>query len=202
MNKTIYDKIINILCETQILSADGPSDYSQDTVLLGPGGVMDSLSAMAFIAAVESEFHVDILENDADFSALESVGALMSFLEQHETPPDDVTVGWHLLVDCSHCWPEAMDTVDGIRTIVRELAAAAEVTVCQENYHTFTPVGITGVAIVSESHISVHTWPEYRYVGIDVFSCKALDIDKILNVLKRRLDCECRHRFVYRTAQA
>jgi len=44
-------------------------------------------------------------------------------------------------------------------------------TVCGEVFHKFSPHGVTGVVVVKESHISIHTWPEYGYASIDIFTC-------------------------------
>ena len=53
------------------------------------------------------------------------------------------------------------------------MAAAADVgaTIVGESFHRFTPQGVTGILAIAESHISIHTWPEYAYAAADIFSC-------------------------------
>jgi len=52
-----------------------------------------------------------------------------------------------------------------------EAAERAQATVVQLVFHEFSPVGISGVVVIAESHLAIHTWPEHRYAAVDVFSC-------------------------------
>jgi len=52
-----------------------------------------------------------------------------------------------------------------------EAANAAGATIIGESFHQFNPVGVTGVVAIAESHLSIHTWPEYGYAAVDVFTC-------------------------------
>lgn len=48
-----------------------------------------------------------------------------------------------------------------------------------QQYKQFDPIGVTGILLLSESHMSIHTWPEHNYAAIDIFSCRPLEIEKI-----------------------
>jgi S-adenosylmethionine decarboxylase len=52
-----------------------------------------------------------------------------------------------------------------------EAAHRAQATIVDVVFHEFNPFGISGVVVIAESHLAIHTWPEYRYAAVDVFSC-------------------------------
>jgi S-adenosylmethionine decarboxylase len=52
-----------------------------------------------------------------------------------------------------------------------EAAKRAQATIVDVVFHEFNPFGISGVVVIAESHLSIHTWPEYRYAAVDIFSC-------------------------------
>ncbi len=95
---------------------------------------------------------------------------------------DFVAPGMHLLIDfwgCSH-----MQDEQGIGQALRRAAAACGATVLDVHLHSFgEQSGITGVATLAESHISIHTWPEIDYVALDVFVCGSCNAYKALDVL-------------------
>lgn len=92
--------------------------------------------------------------------------------------------GIHLLVDLWEA--EGLDSRDRVRDALVEAAEACGATVLDVNVHGF-PVGqgVTGVALLAESHISIHSWPEHRYAAIDVFVCGACDARAVLPVFRR-----------------
>ena len=199
----IFEKLRGILCETGIFGES--EDIPEDAVLLGKGGFMDSLAAISFVTQVEDAFGVDIINNDLNLDSMESLDKLADYINSRSPDlekPETIAAGWHLLADCGGCDPGAMNSTERVRLLIRELAFAAGLTIQREGYHSYTPVGVTGFAIVSESHISVHTWPEYNYAAVDVFSCKTLDKEKILAVLTEKLGCVCECRLIQRNAAA
>ena len=99
----------------------------------------------------------------------------------------EVCVGKHLVIDTYNCDNDDISNIEDIKALIHELSAGINVTILHEAYHKYSPEGITGFAVVSASHISVHTWPEYRYIGVDIFSCKVINLDAVLNALNRRL---------------
>ena len=78
-------------------------------------------------------------------------------------------LGTHLIAEFFGC--DECDGTDFIRRTLREAVVASGSTILDEKYHKFVPQGITGYILLKESHISIHTWPEYRYAAIDVFTC-------------------------------
>ena len=79
-------------------------------------------------------------------------------------------LGQHLIIECWGC-NDGINDADLVRTAMIEAVHAAHATLLDINVHTFSPHGVTGVAVLSESHLSVHSWPEYGYLAADVFTC-------------------------------
>jgi S-adenosylmethionine decarboxylase len=81
------------------------------------------------------------------------------------------SLGRHLLLELHDCSPEILTNVDVVKTALVEAAKRAEATIIDVVFHEFNPFGISGVVVIAESHLSIHTWPEYRYAAVDIFSC-------------------------------
>jgi S-adenosylmethionine decarboxylase len=80
-------------------------------------------------------------------------------------------LGKHLLLELRDCNKEALDNIDFIRINLVTAAIAAGATVMGESFHKFSPQGVSGVVVISESHLTIHTWPEFGYAAVDVFTC-------------------------------
>jgi S-adenosylmethionine decarboxylase len=80
-------------------------------------------------------------------------------------------LGRHLLLELFDCDPEAINSLDIVKTSMVEAARRAQATIVDVVFHEFNPFGISGVVVIAESHLAIHTWPEYRYAAVDVFSC-------------------------------
>jgi S-adenosylmethionine decarboxylase len=92
--------------------------------------------------------------------------------------------GSHLIIDLWEA--EGLDDRDRIEKALIDAVNAAGATLLHIHLHTFTEGGgISGVAVLAESHISVHTWPERGYAAFDVFMCGDAEPKKALSVLKR-----------------
>lgn len=92
-------------------------------------------------------------------------------------------IGRHLVLEMWGC--KNLNSLEIAERALRELVAALDVTLLDLKVYPFTPVGITGMAIVSESHLVIHTWPEYGYAAVDVFTCGASrDPDAAVRVLR------------------
>lgn len=81
------------------------------------------------------------------------------------------TVGTHILADLYGCPTEKLTHVDVVREIMLRIVEGAGFNAVGEKFHQFQPVGVTGVILLSESHFSIHTWPEKGLATADIFSC-------------------------------
>ena len=79
--------------------------------------------------------------------------------------------GTHLIAELAGCDREALNDEEFLREKLREAAQIARATVLSVHSHKFTPVGVTAFALLAESHISIHTWPELEYAAVDAFTC-------------------------------
>ncbi|MDQ7792843.1 MAG: adenosylmethionine decarboxylase [bacterium] len=80
-------------------------------------------------------------------------------------------LGRHVLAEIYGCDPRILDDVEGVEKILVQAAVEAGAEVRQVAFHKFSPQGISGVVVISESHLAIHTWPEYGYAAVDVFTC-------------------------------
>ena len=80
-------------------------------------------------------------------------------------------VGRHCILELYQCDHAKLNDEAFIRTTITSSAKIAGATLIHLVTHSFKPQGVTGVALLAESHISIHTWPEIGYAAIDVFTC-------------------------------
>jgi S-adenosylmethionine decarboxylase len=90
--------------------------------------------------------------------------------------------GAHLIVDLYGA--QRLDDIDHIEATLRRCVEAAKATLLHIHLHHFQPSGVSGVAVLAESHISIHTWPEAGYAALDVFMCGKANPDACVPVLR------------------
>jgi len=97
-------------------------------------------------------------------------------------------LGRHLLLELKNCDKEVLDDIDFLRNCLNEAAVRCGATVVGESFYHFSPQGVSGVVNIAESHISAHTWPEYAYAAVDVFTCgEDVEPEKAVEVITQRL---------------
>lgn len=81
------------------------------------------------------------------------------------------SLGRHILAEIYGCAFEVLDDIEKVQQYMIDaaLAAGAEIRECV--FHKFSPQGVSGVVVISESHLAIHTWPELGYAAVDVFTC-------------------------------
>ena len=90
--------------------------------------------------------------------------------------------GVHLIIDLHGA--KGLDDIDLVEATLRRCVDAAQATLLHIHVHHFQPNGISGVAVLAESHISIHTWPEVGYAAMDVFMCGNANPDACVPVLE------------------
>jgi len=84
-------------------------------------------------------------------------------------------LGNHILVEFMNCDPHIMNDVAAIERDMVAAAQKAGATVINSTFHHFSPYGVSGVVVIQESHLAIHTWPEYGYAAVDLFTCGEMD---------------------------
>lgn len=99
-----------------------------------------------------------------------------------------MTHAWHTLADYHECDPARLTDAEGIRRVLITAVADAGGTYVTDVFHQFSPHGLSGVIVIAESHVALHTWPEHCFAALDVFSCTtALDSSLIQQRLQEWL---------------
>ncbi len=79
--------------------------------------------------------------------------------------------------------------MDFIREALISAAREVGATILGDTFHRFTPQGVTGIVAIAESHISIHTWPEYGYAAVDVFTCgESFQPEKAAELIIQKLE--------------
>jgi len=81
------------------------------------------------------------------------------------------TLGQALTVEFYDCNRDLLDNVETVEQLLKEAAIEAKATIVNSVFHRFNPFGVSGVVVIAESHLAIHTWPEYGYAAIDIFTC-------------------------------
>jgi S-adenosylmethionine decarboxylase len=100
-------------------------------------------------------------------------------------------LGRHVLLELKQCDREVLEDIGEIREILLGAAERAKAKVVGESFHQFSPQGVSGVVIIAESHLSIHTWPEWSYAAVDIFTCgDSANIDEAVESMTRSLSCQ------------
>ncbi len=102
--------------------------------------------------------------------------------------------GYHYIVEASKCDPKVLEDVNALKQILLEAARRGKMTVRITHFYKFTPRGVSGMVVVSGSHISIHTWPEYGYAAIDVYICgETSEPEKAIEYILEKIKAQYAH---------
>ena len=99
-----------------------------------------------------------------------------------------VYAGTHLIIEI--IGGKSLDCIETVEAAFRECVDACKATLLHIHLHRFSPQGVSGVAVLAESHISVHTWPEAEYAAFDVFMCGDAEPWKAVDILRKAFDAD------------
>lgn len=103
------------------------------------------------------------------------------------------SLGHQYAVELYGCDAAVLDDIAAITTHLLEAALACGATIIDHKFHRFSPQGVSGVVVIAESHLAIHTWPEHRYAAVDLFTCGAsLRPERAVEYLREKL-CSERH---------
>ena len=94
-----------------------------------------------------------------------------------------------LIADLYGC-SQMIDDVEAVKKAAHIAIEFVGAQIVEECVHEFEPIGVTYFAVISTSHFSIHTWPEYGYAAIDIFSCKDEVVEGISEKLKELFEAE------------
>ncbi|HKK45886.1 MAG TPA: adenosylmethionine decarboxylase [Balneolaceae bacterium] len=80
-------------------------------------------------------------------------------------------LGRQILVEFYDCDTDKINDVEYIESSFLAATRASKATIISHNFHKFSPHGVSGVVVIAESHVSIHSWPEYNYAAVDIFTC-------------------------------
>lgn len=97
-------------------------------------------------------------------------------------------VGKHTVIDLINYNTEYMEDVEYVKNILISSAHEIGLHVVDSLFYKFKPIGISGVIILSESHITIHTWPEYKFVAVDAFTCgKSIEPEIFCRLIAKKI---------------
>lgn len=92
------------------------------------------------------------------------------------------------MVEFYGCRQDFLNDVEGIGEAMAQAARESGATIVESVFHHFNPYGVSGVVVIAESHLAIHTWPEYGYAAVDLFTCgEEVDPYKGFEYLKQEL---------------
>jgi len=97
-------------------------------------------------------------------------------------------LGRHLIIELSGCDRGVISDIEAVERHLLEAVRLSGATIVQPFFHLFPPDGVSGIVVVAESHFSIHTWPEFRYAALDIFTCgDRIDGHAAVEYLKKSL---------------
>lgn len=84
---------------------------------------------------------------------------------------EERALGRQILAEFTGCDPDRLADLETVTQAMLGAAQASGATIVSHTFHPFSPYGISGAVIIAESHLAIHTWPEYGYAAVDVFTC-------------------------------
>ena len=96
----------------------------------------------------------------------------------------------HLLVEYSGCNVSKLNDKQYLEELLTKAAVAGKFTVLKTAFHKFEPQGVTGLLLLSESHLSIHTWPEHGYAAVDLFTCGQNSPEESEVIIEKALECK------------
>ncbi|MEW6214291.1 MAG: adenosylmethionine decarboxylase [Nitrospirota bacterium] len=100
-------------------------------------------------------------------------------------------LGTHLLIELRDCNPAILKSLKKVRNVLVSASKEAKATIVDISFHEFNPFGISGVVVIAESHLTIHTWPEYSYAAVDIFTCgDVIKPEVAASYLIKQLECK------------
>jgi len=103
-------------------------------------------------------------------------------------------LGRHLIAEFADCNGQKLADIDFIEECLNEAVRKSGATIVRSVFHKYNPQGVSGVIVIAESHLSIHTWPEYNYAAVDFFTCgESVDPYRAYEYMKQMLESNDSH---------
>ena len=99
-------------------------------------------------------------------------------------------LGKHIIIELNGCPADLLSDPILIEKVMNETAKVMGATIVESRFHHFSPLGVSGVVVIMESHLTIHTWPEHEYAAVDIFTCGDINMDIRVAFLKEKLGAE------------
>ena len=100
------------------------------------------------------------------------------------------TLGQKIIAEFYRCNSTALGNTEQVRESLLNTAELINARVLESSFHQFSPQGVSGVVIIAESHIAIHTWPESRYAAVDLYTCGGIDPTPGYELLAKLFEAE------------
>ncbi len=101
------------------------------------------------------------------------------------------SLGKQLIVELYDCDKILLDDPTRLEMVLVEAINRSGATIIKPFFHQFSPHGVSGVVVIAESHVAIHTWPEYRYCALDIFTCGTqVDTDLIFEYIRSEFNAQ------------
>ena len=100
-------------------------------------------------------------------------------------------LGLHILMEFHGCSFKILNDLPALEVMMNDAAEVSNATIIKSVFHQFSPQGVTGIIVVAESHLAIHTWPENNYAGADFFTC-GTRVDPLIayEYIKQQIECK------------
>lgn len=103
-------------------------------------------------------------------------------------------LGRHLIAEFADCDSLKLQDESFLEECLKEAVRKSGATIVRSVFHRYNPQGVSGVVVIAESHLSIHTWPEYNYAAVDFFTCgDKVDPYRAYEYMKEMLDSKKSH---------
>lgn len=99
-------------------------------------------------------------------------------------------LGRHIIVEYYNCNEDILKDPDLISEYMQTAAIKSKATIVESVFHHFNPWGVSGAVIISESHLAIHTWPEFGFAAVDLFTCGDIDPWKGFDYLEQVFEAQ------------
>ena len=97
-------------------------------------------------------------------------------------------LGKHLIAELFNCNESHISDSKKVEEIMLMAAKLTKTTVVKHFFHEFMPYGVSGVVVIAESHFTIHTWPEFAYAAVDIFTCGDIDCQIAIDHIKNEFE--------------